>query len=74
MSIVGHDDLHYYRSIQEGLVATGNDWINLQRDFEKDEIESADLMINGINEISMRNRFRAWAKLMTGGATRMAAE
>jgi len=34
MSVVGHDDLHCYRAIQEGLAAQGNDWVNLHRNFD----------------------------------------
>ena len=30
-SVVGHDDLHVYRAIQEGLRADGNEWVNLHR-------------------------------------------
>lgn len=65
MSVVGHDDLHAYRSIQEGLHATGNDWISLHRDFKNEEIGQKDLSVNGTNELSSRNQFRAWAKYMT---------
>lgn len=65
MSVVGHDDLHTYRSIQEGLRGTGNDWISLHRDFKHEEIGQKDLSVNGTSEISMRNQFRAWAKYMT---------
>ena len=36
MSVVGHDDLHCYRSIQEGLAAQGNEWVDLQRNFDSD--------------------------------------
>ena len=64
MSVVGHDDQYCYRVIQEGLAADGNEWVNLQRDFDPAEIGPADLTVNGTSEISMRNQFRAWAKFM----------
>jgi benzoate/toluate 1,2-dioxygenase alpha subunit len=64
MSVVGHDDLHVYRSIQEGLHGSGNEWVNLQRDFSPAEIGASDLTVNGLSEISMRNQFRAWTKYM----------
>jgi benzoate/toluate 1,2-dioxygenase subunit alpha len=67
MSVVGHDDLHVYRAIQEGLAASGNDWVNLQRDFRPEESDAADLTVNGTSEISMRNQFRAWRRWMTEG-------
>ena len=36
MSVVGHDDLHCYRSAQEGLAAEGNEWVSLHRNFNAD--------------------------------------
>ena len=62
MSVVGHDDLHCYRAIQEGLAAEGNDWVNLQRDFK--EGETGELNANGTSDVSMRNQFRAWREFM----------
>jgi len=62
MSVVGHDDLHCYRSIQEGLAAQANDWVDLQRNFSANE--SGEMTANGTSEISMRNQFRAWAEFM----------
>jgi hypothetical protein len=64
MSVVGHDDLHCYRSIQEGLAACGNEWVSLHRDFRGDEADADDLTVNGTSEISMRNQFRAWLEFM----------
>lgn len=69
MSVVGHDDLHAYRSIQEGLHAQGNEWVSLHRDFRPEEIDARDAICNGTSEVSMRNQFRAWRKYMTLGAT-----
>jgi len=62
MSVVGHDDLHCYRSAQEGLAAGGNDWVSLHRNFR--EGEAGELTCNGTSEISMRNQFRAWREFM----------
>ena len=64
MSVVGHDDLHCYRAIQEGLAAQGNDWVNLQRNFDAKEIDAPELTANGTSDISMRNQFRAWREFM----------
>ena len=64
MSVVGHDDLHVYRSMQEGLRAAGNDWVSLHRDYSPSELEQDDLTTKGTSEISMRNQFRAWRKYM----------
>jgi len=62
MSVVGHDDLHCYRAIQEGLAAEGNDWVNLQRDFK--DGEAGEFNANGTSDVSMRNQFRAWREFM----------
>ena len=64
MSVVGHDDLHCYRAIQEGLAAQGNDWVNLHRNFDQGEIEAPEVTANGTSDISMRNQFRAWREFM----------
>ncbi len=64
MSVVGHDDLHCYRLIQEGLAARGNEWISLHRNWHPEEAEAHDLTVNGTSEISMRNQFRAWTRFM----------
>lgn len=64
-SVVGHDDLHAYRGIQQGLQASGNDWISLHRNFDEREIGQKDQVANGTSEISMRNQYRAWSKYMT---------
>jgi hypothetical protein len=64
MSVVGHDDLHCYRAIQEGLAASGNEWVSLHRNFDPSEVEAPELTCNGTSEISMRNQFRAWRDFM----------
>ncbi|MGH8723377.1 MAG: oxidoreductase, partial [Burkholderiales bacterium] len=64
MSVVGHDDLHCYRSAQEGLAAQGREWVNLHRNFNASEADAAELTCNGTSEISMRNQFRAWREFM----------
>jgi phenylpropionate dioxygenase-like ring-hydroxylating dioxygenase large terminal subunit len=64
-SVVGHDDLRAYRGIQEGLHASGNEWVSLHRNFDESEIGRPDVTTNGTSEISMRNQYRAWARYMT---------
>ena len=67
MSVVGHDDLHAYRSIQEGLAAQGNEWVNLQRNYDSSEKQTPEMVANGTSDLSMRNQFRAWRELMAAG-------
>jgi hypothetical protein len=64
MSVVGHDDLHCYRSIQEGLAADVNEWVSLHRNFDPAEIGAPEVTANGTSDISMRNQFRAWREFM----------
>ena len=64
MSMVAHDDVHLFESIQRGLRAEGNDWISLHRDFDPAEIGRDAVTTNGTNELLMRNQFRAWLKFM----------
>ncbi|HEY9066060.1 MAG TPA: aromatic ring-hydroxylating dioxygenase subunit alpha [Burkholderiaceae bacterium] len=66
MSVVAHDDVHLFESIQQGLRAGTNEWVSLHRDFDPAELDGAGPReVNGTNEILMRNQFRAWAKFMT---------
>jgi benzoate/toluate 1,2-dioxygenase subunit alpha len=69
-SVVGHDDLYCYRSIQEGLAADGNEWVSLHRNYSEHEKESGPPGIhNGTSEASMRGQFRAWLAAMTASGT-----
>jgi phenylpropionate dioxygenase-like ring-hydroxylating dioxygenase large terminal subunit len=66
-SVVGHDDLHCYRSIQEGLAASGNDWISLHRNYSVQESDGIAGVYGATNEAPMRGQHRAWVKFMTLG-------
>jgi len=67
MSVVAHDDVHLFESVQEGLRAPGNEWVSLHRNFDAAELEQGTITTNGTNELLMRNQFRAWSKFMTLG-------
>ncbi len=73
-SVVGHDDLHCYRAIQEGLQTTANDWVSLHR--MHSGVEEGDIAgtYNGNNEVSMRGQFRAWRDRMTERMTERKTE
>jgi len=66
-SVVGHDDRHCYRAIQEGLATEGNEWVSLHRSHSPDEAEHIAGDYNGLSEVSMRGQYRAWARFMTLG-------
>jgi benzoate/toluate 1,2-dioxygenase subunit alpha len=66
-SIVGHDDLHCYRAIQEGLAAAGTQWVSLHRNHSAAEESGIAGVYGATNEVPMRGQFRAWADFMTRG-------
>jgi phenylpropionate dioxygenase-like ring-hydroxylating dioxygenase large terminal subunit len=67
MSVVAHDDVHLFESIQQGLRAGGNEWVSLHRNYDPEETQQTTVTTNGTNELLMRNQFRAWAKSMAAG-------
>lgn len=64
MSVVAHDDVHLFESMQQGLRAEGNEWVSLHRNFDPSELQQSTITTNGTNELLMRNQFRAWRKFM----------
>jgi len=63
-SVVGHDDRHCYRAMQQGLATDGNEWVSLHRNHDPVEREGMAGVYNGLSEVSMRGQFRAWARFM----------
>ncbi|QBF30496.1 aromatic ring-hydroxylating dioxygenase subunit alpha [Thalassococcus sp. S3] len=68
-SIVGHDDMEMYERAQEGLMANGLEWVNIQRLYEEGEDFSKEAVENGTTERQMRNQFDAWVKFMDWNGT-----
>ncbi|MGH8210248.1 MAG: oxidoreductase, partial [Steroidobacteraceae bacterium] len=66
-SVVGHDDLHCYRAIQEGLASSGNEWVSLHRNHVPREQQDIAGVYGATNEVTMRGQFRAWAAFNTLG-------
>ena len=66
-SMVGHDDLHCYRSIQEGLASGSNAWVSLHRNHTAAEAVGIAGTYGATNEAPMRGQYRAWADFMTLG-------
>jgi benzoate/toluate 1,2-dioxygenase alpha subunit len=69
-SMVGHDDLHCYRSIQEGLASSAADWVSLHRNHRGSESTGVAGTYGATNEIPMRGQFRAWLGLMAADQPR----
>jgi len=68
-SMVGHDDLHCYRGIQEGLAAASSEWVSLHRNYRESEADGIAGTYGATNEAPMRGQYRAWARYMTAGMT-----
>lgn len=64
MSVVAHDDVHLFESIQQGLQAMGNPWVSLHRNYQANESAQTSADTNSANEWLMRNQYRAWAQTM----------
>ncbi len=64
MSVVAHDDVHLFESIQQGLQAQGQPWVSLHRNHQAGESEHTSADTNSANEWLMRNQYRAWAQAM----------
>lgn len=64
-SVVGHDDLQAYRGMQAGLLASGNEWVSLHRNFDASELAGGEITTVGTSELPMRNQHRSWVKYMT---------
>ena len=67
-SVVGHDDLHCYRSIQQGLAAGSDEWVSLHRNYSPAEVPAVGGTYGATNEAPMRGQHRAWVKFMTLGS------
>lgn len=65
MSVLAHDDLHVFETIQRSLRARGNPWISLHRGSTVAEREGAPRDAGGTSELLMRNQYRAWLARMT---------
>ena len=63
-SVVAHDDVHLFESIQQGLQAMGNPWVSLHRNYQANESAQTSADTNSANEWLMRNQYRAWAQAM----------
>ena len=76
MSIVAHDDVQVFESIQRGLAGAGNEWVSLHRghagtraaDGSRSESESV-ATVGGTDERLMRNQYRAWLEALVPSDT-----
>jgi phenylpropionate dioxygenase-like ring-hydroxylating dioxygenase large terminal subunit len=67
-SMVGPDDLEVYMRIQEGLKSDGAEWIEMFRQFGRDEDKGDRIVGGGTSDLDMRIQYGAWKEYMTGEA------
>lgn len=65
MSIVAHDDIHVFQTVQCALAANANPWVSLHREHVSGESSTGGADTSGTSEWPMRNQYQAWAALMT---------
>lgn len=67
MSMVAHDDIHVFETLQKSLAGNGNPWVSLHREHRTEQGEAACPNLSGTSEGLMRNQFRAWVDAMASG-------
>ena len=64
-SMVGPDDQTAYERIQEGLKSTASDWIEMHRNFGRDEVLDDRTVGKGTSDLDVRTQYAAWKEYMT---------
>lgn len=67
-SMVGPDDLVSYRRMQLGLESTATEWVEMHRDFGRDEMHHDHWVGRGTSDVDVRTQYRAWRHYMLGEA------
>ena len=65
-SMVGPDDLTAYFRLQEGLESEASDWIEMHRNFGRDEVLDDRTVGKGTSDLDVRTQYAAWKEYMTG--------
>ena len=63
--MVGPDELSVYFRVQLGLASTGNDWVEMHRNYGQDEDKGDRLINGGTSDLDMRTQYSAWKAYMT---------
>ncbi len=64
-SMVGPDDLTAYFRIQEGLQSNATQWIEMHRNFGRDEVLDDRTIGKGTSDLDVRTQYAAWKEYMT---------
>lgn len=67
-SMVGPDDLEAYMRIQEGLQSNGSEWVEMYRQYGRDQQQDDRTVGKGTSDLDMRTQYGAWRDYMTEGA------
>lgn len=65
-SMVGPDDLEIYRRVQAGLASDATQWVEMHRQFGRDQVMDDRTVGGGTSDLDMRTQYRAWREYMTG--------
>lgn len=63
-SMVGPDDLECYRRVQEGLESDATEWVEMHRQFGRDEDLGDRQRGGGTSDLDMRTEYAAWRDYM----------
>ena len=63
--MVGPDDLEVYRRVQEGLESDATQWVEMHRQFGRDEDKGDRVVGGGLSDLDMRTQYGAWREYMT---------
>ncbi len=64
--MVGPDDLEVYRRMQEGLESDATEWVEMHRQYGRDEVLEDRVVGGGLSDLDMRTQFSAWQEYMAG--------
>ena len=67
-SMVGPDDTEAYMRMQEGLHSGNNDWVEMARQYGRDQKLEDRWVAGGTSDLDMRTQYNAWKTYMTGEA------
>ncbi len=63
-SMVGPDDLECYRRVQQGLESDATQWVEMHRQFGRDEDLGDRIRGGGTSDLDMRTEYAAWRDYM----------
>jgi phenylpropionate dioxygenase-like ring-hydroxylating dioxygenase large terminal subunit len=65
-SMVGPDDLEVYRRMQEGLASNASQWVEMHRQYGRDQQLKDRVRGGGTSDLDVRTQYQAWRYYMLG--------